>query len=188
MYLFTEEGADDYQTDTFAERIGKGTEDIEGRNEPPFQPVVALSLRWIIKLGSLKLGEDSSRRIAIFELFEEIVVLQIFLGLFLVGLESGIKGAFDVGRRCGRGILGHRNRSRSVRLTHDDEVSGGRGMLVYARRKPLIDKAPRRDSGRRLRLHSLQALVVAKPTLNANPFLFLLRKHRSSSLLRKVHK
>ena len=30
--------------------------------------------------------------------------------------------------RCGCGILGHRNRSGSGRLTHDDGVSGGRGI------------------------------------------------------------
>ena len=99
MSLLSEEGVDDYQTDTFAECIGKGTKDIKGRDEPPFQPVIAPSLRWIIKLGGLKLGENGGRRIATLELIEEIVVLQIFLGLFLVGLESGIKDAFDIGRR-----------------------------------------------------------------------------------------
>ena len=98
MCLLTKEGDDDYQTDTFAERIGEGTKDIEGRNEPSFQPVIAPSLRWIIKLCGLKLGEDGGGRIATFELFEEIVVLQIILGLFLVGLESCIKDAFDTGR------------------------------------------------------------------------------------------
>ena len=83
MCLLTEEGVDNYQTDTFAERIGKGTKDIEGRNEPFIQPVIALRLRWI-KLSGLKLVENRGGRIAIFELFEEIVVLQIFLGLFLI--------------------------------------------------------------------------------------------------------
>ena len=83
MCLLTEEGVDYYQTDTFAELIGKGTKDIEGRNEPSFQPLIALSLRWI-KLSDLKLVENRGGRIAIFELFEEIVVLQIFLGLFLI--------------------------------------------------------------------------------------------------------
>ena len=78
------EGVDDYQTDTFAERIGEGTKDIEGRNEPSFQPVVAPSLRWVTELSSLKLGENFRRRIAFFELFEEIVALQVFLGLFLI--------------------------------------------------------------------------------------------------------
>ena len=138
MCLLTEEGVDDYQTDTFTERIGKGTKDIEGRNEPPFQPVIASSFRWIIKLGSLKLGEDGGGRIATFELFEKIVVLQIIFGLFLVGLESGIKDVFNIGRRCGCRVLGHRNKSRSGRLMHDDKVSGGRG---DAAAKPLIDKA-----------------------------------------------
>ena len=61
---------------------------------------------------------------AIFELFEEIVVLQVFLGLFHVGLESGIKDAFNVGRGCGCGSLGHGNGSR--RLTH---VEGMRGIF-----------------------------------------------------------
>ena len=92
-----DEGVDNYQTDTFAERIRKGTKDIEGRNEPSFQPVIAPSLRWIIKLSGLKFGKECSGRIAAFELFEEIVVLQIILGLFLVRLESGIKDAFDIG-------------------------------------------------------------------------------------------
>ena len=127
MCLFTEEGVDDYQTDTFAECIGKGTKDVEGRNEPPFQPVIAPSLRWIINLGGLKLGEDGGGRITTFELFEKIVVLQIILGFFLVGLESGIKDAFDIGRRRGCGILRHRNRSRSGRLIHSNKVFGGRG-------------------------------------------------------------
>ena len=94
----TDEGVDHYHTDTFAERIGKGTKDIEGRNEPSFQPVIAPSLRWIVKLGGLKLREEGCGRIATFELFEEIVVLQIFLGLFLIRLESGIKDTLDVGR------------------------------------------------------------------------------------------
>lgn len=35
---------------------------------------------------------------AIFELFEEVVLFQIFLGLFHVGLESSIKDGFDVRR------------------------------------------------------------------------------------------
>ena len=94
----TDEGVDHYQTDTFAERIGKGTKDIKGRNEPSFQPVIAPSLRLIIEVGRLEFGEDGGGRIATFELFEEIVVLQIFLGLFLIRLESGIKDTLDVGR------------------------------------------------------------------------------------------
>ena len=50
-------------------------------------------------------------------------------------------------------------------------------MVVYTRRKPLIDKAlssvDERDAKTTRRL---QALVIAEPTLNANPFLFLPRK------------
>ena len=93
-----EQGVDDYQTDTFAERIGKGTKDIEGRNEPSFQPVIAPGLRRVTELSSLEFGENFRGRMAIFELFEEIVALQVFLGLFLIGFESGIKDAFDVRR------------------------------------------------------------------------------------------
>ena len=54
-------------------------------------------MRLIIEMGRLEFGEDGGRRIATFELFEEIVILQIFLGLFLVGFESSIKDAFDIG-------------------------------------------------------------------------------------------
>jgi hypothetical protein len=79
------EGVDIYQTDTFAKRIGEGTKNVDGRNEPFFQPVIAPSPRWI-KLIGLKHGQNGGGRIACFELFEEIVVLEIFLGLFLVRL------------------------------------------------------------------------------------------------------
>ena len=89
---------DNYQTNTFAEGIGEGTKDIEGRNEPSFQPIIAPSLRWVTEVSSLELGEDFLGRIAFFELLEEIVALQIFLGLFVIGFESGIKDTFDVGR------------------------------------------------------------------------------------------
>jgi hypothetical protein len=136
LHLWRNEGVGSYQTDTFAEGIVKGTKHVEGRNEPCFQPVIAFGA----KLIGLKLGENGGRRIAFFELFEEILALQIFLSFFLVGLESSIKDAFDVGRGCGRS-LGLRNRSGS--LTHVDGMGRvcwtmGRE-AVDARRKPLID-------------------------------------------------
>ena len=91
-------GVDNYQTNTFAEGIGEGTKDIEGRNEPSFQLVIAPSPRWIIEVSSLEFGENFRGRIAFIELFEEIVALQVFFGLFLVGFESGIKDPFNIGR------------------------------------------------------------------------------------------
>jgi hypothetical protein len=114
LHLWRNEGVDSYQTDAFAKGIGEGTKHVEGRNEPSFQSVIVFSA----KLIGLKLGENGGWRIAFFELFEEIVALQIFLSFFLVGLESSIKDAFDVGRGCGGRSLGLRNRSGS--LTHVD--------------------------------------------------------------------
>ena len=74
-------GVNIYQTDTFSEGSREGVKDVDSWNEPLFQPVIAASL---IKLRGLKHGQNGSRRIAGFELFEEIVALEIFLGLLLV--------------------------------------------------------------------------------------------------------
>lgn len=67
------------------------------------------------------------------EPFEEIMVLQIDLGLFLIQLESGIKDIFDirvadVRRGCSFKVGSPQQRYRNTieRLTHD-EVSGRRG-------------------------------------------------------------
>jgi hypothetical protein len=74
-----------YQTDAFAKRIGKGRENVYGRNEPFVQPVIVPSSRWI-KLIGLEHGENGGGRIACFDLFEEVVVLKIVLRFFLVRL------------------------------------------------------------------------------------------------------
>ena len=83
---------------------------------------------------------------AIFKLFEKIAVFQIFLGLFLVGPQSGIKDDFDVQRGWGCGRVGNRNRRGS--LAH---VEGMRDVCWskkywswYTQRNPLIDKVLRR--------------------------------------------
>ena len=69
---------DIYQTDALAKRSGEGIENVDGCNEPL---VIAASP---IKLIGLKYGQNGSWRIACFQLFKDIVVLKIFLGLFLV--------------------------------------------------------------------------------------------------------
>ena len=59
-------------------------------------------------------------------------------------------------------------------------------MVVYTRRKPLIDKAlssvDERDAKTTRRL---QALVIAEPTLNANPFIFLPCKAQKQFIAQK---
>ena len=109
-----------YQTDTFAKGLREGIENVDGWNEPFFQSVIPASPRWI-KLSGLKHSEYGSWRIARFQLFEEIMALEIFFGLFLVRLQRGIKDAFDVGG----GTRGCRfyNRNRSGRLTHDEVIA-----------------------------------------------------------------
>ena len=72
----------------------------------------------------LKDSENGGRGIAFFELFEEIMILQVLLGLFLVGLQSGIKDAFDVGK--GSGCGSPRNRNRGGRLAHIEGMRAGR--------------------------------------------------------------
>jgi hypothetical protein len=134
-------GVDIYQTDTFAKGLREGMKDVDGWNEPLFQPVVAASL---IKLRGLKHGQNGSGRFACFQLFEEIMLLKIFLGLFLVRLESGFKDAFDIGRGprgCSCGSLRYRN--RSGRLTHDEGMAIIGWMVDKLKggvRKPLVDK------------------------------------------------
>ena len=49
-------------------------------------------------MSSLEFGENFRGRIAFIELFEEIVALQVFLGLFLVGFESGVEDPFNIER------------------------------------------------------------------------------------------
>ena len=65
-------------------------------------------------------------------------------------------------------------------MIHDDDVSGGRGMLVYTWPKPLIDRAlteavPARET-LKPRDAGVYSLLVAVPTLNTNPFLLLPHK------------
>ena len=91
-------------------------------------------------MSSLEFGENFRGRIAFIELFEEIVALQVFFGLFLVGFESGIKDPFNFGRGRGCWGLGYRNRSR--RLTHIEGmrgVAGRRNAGVGTRGERLID-------------------------------------------------